>query len=83
MKKIALIGSTGSIGTQTLEIVRNHPEEYKVVALACGRNLELLEAEMREFHPSFVSWGMRKGPLPSGFHPGSRYPRGFWDVGTL
>ena len=61
MKKIALIGSTGSIGTQTLEIVRNHPEEYKVVALACGRNLELLEAEMREFHPSFVSVGDEEG----------------------
>ena len=61
MKKIALIGSTGSIGTQTLEIVRNNPEEYQVVALACGRNLELLEAEMREFHPSFVSVGDEEG----------------------
>ena len=61
MKKIALIGSTGSIGTQTLEIVRNHPEEYKVVALACGRNLELIEAQMREFHPSFVSVGDEEG----------------------
>ena len=61
MKKIALIGSTGSIGTQTLEIVRNNPEEYKVVALACGRNLELIEAQMREFHPSFVSVGDEAG----------------------
>ena len=61
MKRIALIGSTGSIGTQTLEIVRNHPEEYKVVALACGRNLELIEAQMREFHPSFVSVGDEEG----------------------
>ncbi len=61
MKKIALIGSTGSIGTQTLEIVRNHPEEYKVVALACGRNLKLLEEQMREFHPSFVSVGDEEG----------------------
>ncbi len=60
MKKIALIGSTGSIGTQTLEIVRQSPEEYQVVALACGRNLELVEAEMREFHPSFVSVGEEK-----------------------
>ena len=61
MKKIALIGSTGSIGTQTLEIVRSNPEEYKVVALACGRNLELIEAQMREFHPSFVSVGDEEG----------------------
>ncbi|MBR0146368.1 MAG: 1-deoxy-D-xylulose-5-phosphate reductoisomerase [Eubacterium sp.] len=61
MKRIALIGSTGSIGTQTLEIVRNNPEEYKVVALACGRNLELIEKQMREFHPSFVSVGDEEG----------------------
>ncbi len=61
MKKIALIGSTGSIGTQTLEIVRNNPEEYKVVALACGRNLERIEGQMREFHPSFVSVADEEG----------------------
>lgn len=61
MKKIALIGSTGSIGTQTLEIVRNNPEEYQVVALACGKNLQLMEQQMREFHPSFVSVGDETG----------------------
>jgi len=56
MKRISIIGSTGSIGTQTLEIVREN-KEYEVVALACGRNIELMERQMREFHPSFVAVG--------------------------
>lgn len=50
MKKIAILGSTGSIGTQTLEIVRNNPD-LEVVALAAGRNVELMEKQIREFHP--------------------------------
>lgn len=56
MKKIAILGSTGSIGTQTLEIVRNNPD-LKVEALAAGSNAEKLEAQIREFHPSVaVLW---------------------------
>ena len=43
MKKIAILGSTGSIGTQTLDIVRNNSEELEVVALAAGSNVTLLE----------------------------------------
>lgn len=50
MKNIAVLGSTGSIGTQTLEIVRRNPE-LKVVALAAGSSVELMEAQIREFHP--------------------------------
>jgi len=50
MKKIAILGSTGSIGTQTLEIVRNQPD-IQAVALAAGQNVELMEAQIREFHP--------------------------------
>ncbi len=50
MKQIAVLGSTGSIGTQTLEIVRNHPE-LKVVALAAGSSVELMEKQIREFKP--------------------------------
>lgn len=50
MKKIAILGSTGSIGTQTLEIVRNHAD-LQVVALAAGSNVDLMEAQIREFHP--------------------------------
>lgn len=52
-KKIAILGSTGSIGTQTLEVVRSNPE-LKVVALAAGSNVEWLEAQVREFHPAVV-----------------------------
>ena len=43
MKKIGILGSTGSIGTQTLEIVRNHREEIQVAALAAGSNVALLD----------------------------------------
>lgn len=55
MKKIALLGSTGSVGTQTLDIVRNNPERFKVVALAAGSNSELLISQAKEFKPSLVS----------------------------
>ena len=56
MKKIAILGSTGSIGTQTLEIVRNNAD-LSVVALAAGRNVELMEKQIREFAPKFaVMW---------------------------
>lgn len=51
MKKIGILGSTGSIGTQTLEIVRNYREDVEVTALAAGSNAAALEAQIREFHP--------------------------------
>jgi len=50
MKNIAILGSTGSIGTQTLEVARNYPE-IKVLALAAGNNVELMEKQIREFKP--------------------------------
>ena len=50
MKKIAILGSTGSIGTQTLEVVENNPE-LEVVALAAGSSVEKLEEQIRKFHP--------------------------------
>ena len=57
MKKIGVMGSTGSIGTQTLEIVRKYPEKLRVTALAAGSNAELLEKQVREFKPEFaVMW---------------------------
>ena len=43
MKKIAILGSTGSIGLTSLKVVEAHPEEYEVIALAAGKNLDLLE----------------------------------------
>ena len=60
MKKIAILGSTGSIGTQTLDIVREH-RDIQVAALAAGSNIKLLEAQMREFKPSLVCvWDEKK-----------------------
>ena len=55
MKKIAILGSTGSIGTQTLDVVRSHSDELEVVALAAGSNKERLKEQIREFHPELVS----------------------------
>lgn len=56
MRKIAILGSTGSIGTQTLEIVREK-QDLDVVAMSCGDNLDLFEKQVREFKPSVVSAG--------------------------
>lgn len=53
MKKIAVLGSTGSIGTQTLEIVRANPD-CRAVALAAGSSVEKMEAQIREFRPSMA-----------------------------
>ena len=53
-KRLAILGSTGSIGRQTLEIVRALPEHYKVVGLAAGDNLALLQQQVAEFKPGMV-----------------------------
>lgn len=55
MKKISILGSTGSIGTSTLDVVRNNPEDFQVVALALGRNLEEAARQVEEFRPQMVS----------------------------
>ena len=53
MKRIAILGSTGSIGTQTLQIVRDN-NDLEVVALAALKNVKLMEQQVREFHPKIV-----------------------------
>lgn len=55
MKKLIILGSTGSIGTQALDIVRANPDKYTVAALAAGSNAQLLEAQAREFKPQAVA----------------------------
>ena len=55
MKTVAVFGSTGSIGVQTLNVVRRFPDEYKVVALSAGRNTALLEHQIAEFAPGFAA----------------------------
>ena len=60
MKKIAVLGSTGSIGTQTLEVVRENGD-IKVTALAAGKNIDLLEKQIREFRPKTAAvWDEKK-----------------------
>lgn len=54
MKKISILGSTGSIGTQTLSVVRQHPDLFKVEAIAANCNDELLEAQINEFKPQLA-----------------------------
>ncbi|MBO4474634.1 MAG: 1-deoxy-D-xylulose-5-phosphate reductoisomerase, partial [Clostridiales bacterium] len=55
MRSLCILGSTGSIGTQTLEVVRHFPEEFRVIAMTCGDNVSLLAEQIREFAPSYVS----------------------------
>ncbi len=61
MKNIAVLGSTGSIGTQTLDVVRANPERLCVKALATGHNITQLESQIREFHPQIAAvWDEKK-----------------------
>ena len=55
MRVLSILGSTGSIGTQTLEVVRRHPEDFKVVGLACGSDIDQLMKQIEEFRPEAVS----------------------------
>ncbi|MBP0019437.1 MAG: 1-deoxy-D-xylulose-5-phosphate reductoisomerase [Cyanobacteria bacterium SBLK] len=55
MKAIAILGSTGSIGTQTLDIAQQYPDRFRVVGLAAGRNVELLAEQVRQFKPEIVA----------------------------
>jgi len=55
MKKLAILGSTGSVGVTTLDVVGRFSDRFRVVALAAGNNLELLTKQIRRFHPELVS----------------------------
>jgi 1-deoxy-D-xylulose-5-phosphate reductoisomerase len=55
MKGISILGSTGSIGAQTLDVVRRHPDRFRVVGLAAGANVDLLLEQIREFRPRVVA----------------------------
>ena len=61
MKKIAILGSTGSIGTQTLDVISQHPQDLSVAALAAGSNIVLLEQQIRQYHPLIAAgWDAKK-----------------------
>ena len=55
MKKLIILGSTGSIGTQTLDVVRHYKDKFEVVGLACNSNIELLKKQIDEFKPKYVA----------------------------
>ncbi|GIO53204.1 1-deoxy-D-xylulose-5-phosphate reductoisomerase [Paenibacillus cineris] len=55
MKKLSVLGSTGSIGTQTLDVVSKHPEHFQIEGLAAGSNVELLLRQVHQFRPKKVS----------------------------
>ncbi|WP_426334542.1 1-deoxy-D-xylulose-5-phosphate reductoisomerase [Paenibacillus silvae] len=60
MKKIAILGSTGSIGTQTLDVVDMHPEHFQVEALAAGGNTDLLIEQAKRYQPKKISVGSKE-----------------------
>ena len=60
MKKISVLGSTGSIGTQTLEVVRQNKDKLEVFALSAGTNVDLIEKQVREFMPKIAAMGDEK-----------------------
>ncbi len=55
MKRLAILGSTGSIGQNALAVVAEHPQEFQVVGLAAGKNVRVLAQQIREFRPKWVS----------------------------
>ncbi len=54
-KRIVILGSTGSIGTQTLDVIRQYKDEFEVVGLACNSNILLLQKQIQEFKPKYVA----------------------------
>lgn len=54
-KRISILGSTGSIGVQTLDVIRAFPDQFEVISLAAGKNTDLLKQQILEFHPKLVS----------------------------
>ena len=63
MKKILILGSTGSIGTSALELIRNNREQYQVVGISGNKNIELLKKQIEEFKPTFIYVGTEQDAL--------------------
>ena len=76
MKKIAILGSTGSIGTQTLSVIEEHADDFEVTALACGNNIRLLEEQMRKFRPKLVAVWSKEAAASLRVHGGSGHSCG-------
>ena len=84
-KQIAILGSTGSIGTQALQVIGEHPDLYEVYALTANNKVELLAEQARKFHPEVVvianedKYAALKEALADG--PGEGYVR--WSSRSL
>ena len=63
MKKILILGSTGSIGTNALELIRNNREHYQVIGISGNKNIELLKKQIEEFKPTFIYVGAEQDAL--------------------
>ena len=90
MKQIAILGSTGSIGVSALSVIKSNPEDYKVVALSAGRNVERLINQIEEFRPAAVAVieedtaSKLKNRLPAGKRPDVFFGnKGFIRLATL
>jgi len=70
LKRIAILGSTGSIGQQTLEVARVFSSKFKVIALGAGSNTKLLASQIEEFQPRMVSFQGSKAELRQSLSPG-------------
>jgi 1-deoxy-D-xylulose-5-phosphate reductoisomerase len=71
VKRLAILGSTGSVGTQTLDVVRKHRDRFEVVALVAGRNAELLARQVDEFSPALAVLAEAEPPAGSYFSTGA------------
>lgn len=64
MKKVAILGSTGSIGTQTLDVLRANHDDFTLVGISAGSNISMLEEQIREFHPQICAvWDEEKAAV--------------------
>ena len=64
MKKISILGSTGSIGVSTLDVIERNPESFQILALSAGSNVELFAEQIRKFKPQVVAlFDSKKVPL--------------------
>jgi 1-deoxy-D-xylulose-5-phosphate reductoisomerase len=66
LTKLAVLGSTGSIGKQALDVVRAMPGHFRIIGLSAGQNIELLNEQINEFRPEFVYYQGHKSKLPTG-----------------
>lgn len=69
MKHVYILGSCGSIGTQTLSIIRDNPSEFKVVGVSVGSNLELARNVIEEFRPEIVCFRKKEHIINLGYNP--------------